>query len=515
MAKRRLGVHIYRQIIIRLRAGEGTRKIAAAGLACRKVVKQVKKLAEEAGWLLPFAEAPTEDQVTEVFGGALTLKIPRQVSLVEPHRAKVEKWIEDGVQAQTIFTALKRQHLFTGSYGSVLRFVQRIRGQEPEAYVPLHFEPSDAAQVDFGSGPVLTDPATGKERRTHIFVMTLAFSRHMYAEIVWDQKVATWLRCHKNAFAFFGGCVRRVIIDNLKSAITRACHRDPEVQRSYEEYAEGYGFLICPCRPRTPRHKGRVEAGVKYVKNSFVPTRKFRSIGDANQQLLEWVLGEAGNRVHGTTRQVPLCVFAESEKPLLRPLPADPPELVTWAKLTLHSTCHVTFEGSYYSAPYRLLRKELLLRAGERLVSVHWNDLQVALHKRATRPGQWMTDEGHLPPHKVAHMQRTPQWCLRRAEEIGPQCLAFVERLFGNRIVDRLPGVHGVLSFVQKYGAHRVEAACRRALAYENITYSAVKKILGNGLDQAPLEEETGGQLNFRFVESSRFSRDIGKLLKA
>ena len=193
--------------------------------------------------------------------------------------------------------------------------------------------------MDFGSGPILSDPLTGRPRRTHVFVMILAFSRHMYAEIVWDQKVATWLRCHRNAFEFLGGVVSRVIVDNLKSAITRACFRDPEVQRSYAEFAEGYGFLISPCRPRTPRHKGRVESGVKYVKGSFVPTRTFRSIGDANEQLMQWVLGTAGNRIHGTTRQMPLSMFAESEKALLHPLPATPPELVTWATATLHSNC--------------------------------------------------------------------------------------------------------------------------------------------------------------------------------
>lgn len=118
--------------------------------------------------------------------------------------------------------------------------------------------------------PILLNPATGKCQRTHIFVMTLCFSMHMYVEIVWDQKVKTWLKCHSNAFQWFGGIPRKITIDNLKSAITKACRYDPAVQRSYEDYARAYGFIISPCVPKTPNHKGRVEAGVKYVKRSFV-----------------------------------------------------------------------------------------------------------------------------------------------------------------------------------------------------------------------------------------------------
>jgi len=513
MAKGRPGVHTYREVIIRLRAGNGPRRIARDGVACRQLVRRIRDKAKDAGWLLPFVEAPSEEQVLELFSDELAVKVPGQVSTVAPFRSQVEEWLKSGCSVKVIHGALTRSYRFTGSYGAVLRFVQQVRSKEPEAFVPLQFEPGEVAQVDFGSGPLLPHPVTGKPTRTHIFVMTLAFSRHMYAEIVWDQKVRTWLRCHRNAFEFFNGIVARVVIDNLKAAITRACALDPEVQRSYEKFAESYGFIVSPCRPRTPRHKGRVEAGVKYVKNSFLPTRTFRNLADTNQQLMEWVLGAAGNRVHGTTHEMPLRVFAEMEKPALRPLPAETPELVVWSKATLHSNCHVTFEKAYYSAPFVLLRKELLVRASDRMVELWHENRQVALHCRAARPGQWMTIEAHLPPHKVAYLHRTPQWCLRRAEDIGPSCEELIKRLFAHRVLDRLSAALGVIRLADKYGKPRLESACRRAIAYDNVAYHTVKRILVQGLDQAPLEEEAGGQLNFRFVESHRFSRDLGSLL--
>ena len=114
---------------------------------------------------------------------------------------------------------------------------------------------------------------TGEALKTWIFVMTLCWSRHQYAELVLDQTVGTWLGCHRRAFEWFGGVPQRVIIDNPKCAITRACNTDPTVQRAYAERAEGYGFKSSPCPPRDPQKKGIVEAVVKYVKRAFVPLR--------------------------------------------------------------------------------------------------------------------------------------------------------------------------------------------------------------------------------------------------
>ena len=287
-----------------------------------------------------------------------------------------------------------------GALGGVKRFLKRLGVSKPKAYVVLSFEPGEAAQVDFGSGPHIPHPKTLKPTKTHIFVMTLCDSRHMYAELVWDQKVNTWLRCHRNAFEFFGGVPARATIDNLKSAITRACHRDPEVQRSYGEFSKEYGFQIEPCRVKTPEHKGRVARGVGYVKSAFVPDRVFRSLADGNRQLVEWVLGEAGNRIHGTTQEVPLVAFAEREKEALRPLPEPRPEIVTWAKAKLHPNCHISFEKSHYSAPFRYVGQQLHVRAGETMVEIYLQGEVVALHPRAQSPGTFRSNLDHYRPRR-------------------------------------------------------------------------------------------------------------------
>ena len=280
----------YRQVIHRMRQGQSDRGIAKTKLMGRLKCAFVRSIATQKGWLKE-GPLPDDQQLSKIFEIPERTN-PTRTSLTQPHEKQINKWVEQGIQATTIYQALVEQFGFTGSYSSVRRKVQKIRAKNPKVSCVLDFAPAEAAQVDFGKGPNITDAFTGVVIKTWIFVMTLCFSRHMYAEIVTDQKVATWLSCHRRAFEFFNGVPQKVIIDNPKCAITRACFRDPKVQRSYGELAEGYGFITSPCPPREPQKKGRVEAGVKYVKNNFVPLRKFRTLADANEQL------HVPNRLH-------------------------------------------------------------------------------------------------------------------------------------------------------------------------------------------------------------------------
>jgi transposase len=380
----------------------------------------VRAVAEQKGWLNN-GPLPDDHQLSKIFAVPKT-KNPTRISLTQPHEKKIDKWVAQGVQATTIYQALVEQFGFTGSYSSVRRKVQKIRAKNPAASCVLDFNPGEAAQVDFGSGPQIIDVFTGEVLKTWVFVMTLCFSRHMYAEFVTDQKADTWLACHRRAFECFNGVPAKIIIDNPKCAVTRACYRDPQIQRSYAEFGEGYGFIISACPPRDPQKKGRVESGVKYVKNNFVPLRGFRTLVDANDQLASWVLQTAGNRIHGTTHQKPLTMFAETEKHLLKALPEVAVEIATWSKVKVHGNCHVQFEKSYYSAPFRLVHHSLWLKATETAVRLYHDLRLVASHPRLKQAGQRSTVDEHMPPEALAYKMQDPQWCLKQAEQIGPHC---------------------------------------------------------------------------------------------
>lgn len=510
MSNRRFEMYEYRQVIYRMRLGESDRAIAKAGLTGRRKAAELRQLAKAHGWLEK-GPLPEDSELAVHFG-----KKPVAVtsgSLVLPYADEVEKWFENGIQGTTIHQALERKYGFSGSYSCIRRFLAALKEANPAATTILEFEPAEAAQVDFGKGPKIKDVFTGEQLSTWFFVMTLAFSRHQYAEFVTDQKVATWLGCHRRAFEFFSGVTHKVIIDNPKCAITRACFRDPVVQRAYGECAEGYGFIISPCPPADPKKKGRVESGVKYIKRNFMPLRDFRSLADANAQLKHWILETAGNRIHGTTKQKPLSTFIETEKPLLTALPDVPPELATWAKVKLHGNCHVHFEYCYYSAPFRLVHQSLWLKAAETSVKL-FRDLQlVAVHPRLKKPGARSTIDDHLPPEALAYKMQDPQWCLKQAEQIGPSCRALIEQLFSDRVLDNLRAAQGIVGFAKKYGNKRLEAACQRALFFDNAKYRAVKIILQKGLDQETCEQSAFDRLGEAYTGKGRFNRNINTLL--
>src|SRR5439155_454435 len=314
-------------------------------------------------------------------------------------------------------------------------------------------------------------------------------SRHQYAELVFEQTIETWVRLHRAAFEYFGGVPRRVVLDNLRAAIVHAALYDPEVQRSYRECAEHYGFLIAPCRPRTPEHKGKVEqGGVHFAKRNALAGRAFRDVHDGNRHLLRWCVEVAGRRLHGTTKRVPLEVFDQVERPALGALPLTPWELAEWKQAKLHADCHVVFGGAYYSGPHRLIGEPLWVRAAGSKVELFHEYVLVATHRRA-RPGQRRTLVAHLPPEKVHFLLQTPAWCHERATEIGAACALFIDALLGDRPLDRLRGAQGVLRLAQRYGAARVDAACARAHAVGEYRYHTVKTILVPAFDPTkPLE---------------------------
>jgi transposase len=511
MANRRFEMYEYRQVLVRMRQGDIDREIARSRLMGRRKAAALRAAATEHGWLDPDRPLPEDAALAGVLAQPPGEAGP--ASTVEPFRAQVLAWHEAGVQGTTIFDALVRNHGFAGSYSAVRRFLQGIDRRTPKATVILDFAPGEAAQVDFGAGPLIAEERTGELCKSWVFVMTLCHNRHQYAELIRHQDVETWLACHRRAFEFFGGVPAKVTIDNAKCAIVRACRRDPQVQRAYAEYAEGYGFRIDPCPPREPQKKGRVEAGVKYIKRRFLPLRTFRHLRDANQQLTDWVLGTAGNRVHGTTQQRPLDLFARVEQPMLRALPDVPPEPAGWARVKVHRDAHVQFRKALYSVPFQRIGQDLWLRATATTVRLYADHELVATHPRLLRAGQRSTVTDHMPPEALAHLLRDPQWCRRQAEAIGPACLALVERLFADRVLENLRAAQGLIRLAKPYGPQRLEAACRRALEFDNPRYRSVKTILERGLDQQPDPQQAFDQLGEAYTGGGRFCRDTRTLL--
>lgn len=475
-----------RAILMQLRAGVSQRQIERELKINRRTVKKYRDWAEQQG-LLAGELPPLEALQALLAQTMLEAQPPQNVSTVEDYRAVVGKLVNEQVETMAIYQRLQEKG-FQGTYMAVYRFVRQLKGQPLRATVRVERQPGEEVQVDFGFAGWLIDPVSGKLRRAWAFVMTLSWSRHQYVEFVWDQKVETWLLCHRHGFEYFGGVPERVVIDNLKAAIVKAIQDDPAVQASYQECALHYGFRIAPCRVRTPRHKGKVEqGGVHYVKRNFLGGREATSISQTNQEVLVWCETTAGLRWHGTTKEQPLKRFEETERDRLQPLPTQPYELAVWKKLTLNRDCYVEFEESYYSAPHRLIGQQLWLCANLKQVRIFDSRYNlVATHDRAAQAGSRQTQLDHLPPELVPGLTLSRTGCRQQAHLIGPATSQIVEIYLADPVVDRLPTVGRLLRLQEQYGANRLEAACVRALAFGDPSYRTIKQILEKGLEYAP-----------------------------
>jgi transposase len=476
-----------RDLIHRLRAGESERRIARDLQISRPTVHKYHVLVKREGYLEPGGVLPDDATLKAVLGPGP--QPPKVVSGLEPHREVVQNLLNQGVEMTAIWQRLKENYGYSGSYSAVRRFVNQLEPDTPEAYVRVHTAPGEEMQVDFGSVGQLYDPATGRVRTAYAFVATLGFSRHQYAELVFDQKVATWIGLHRRTFEFFGGVVHRVVPDNLKAAVLKALVYDPVLGEAYRKMGLHYGFLISPTLPATPRHKGKVENGVHYVQRNFMAGQEFADIRFANQHLRRWVLEVAGVRQHGTTHQPPLRLFRESEQAALLPLPEEPFSLIEIRPVKVHPDCHVVISGSYYSVPYTYVGQKLDAFVHERVVEIYRGQQLVATHVRCQKAGQWQTRLEHYPPHKAAYLQRTPDFCRKTAERIGPAARQVVELLLSDRPLDRLRSVQAILRLEESVGPQRLEAACARAVYYGDVNYRRIKGILNAALDREPLPD--------------------------
>jgi transposase len=484
----RLHVNQVRDIVYRLRQGESEREIALDLRVSRHTVAKYRELAMAAGYLDEARALPAGKELLASLGPVTPP--PKTESTVAPYREVVEGLLSEGAEMTAILARLREGHGYTGSYSSIRRFVSQVCPTKPEVFIRVQTPPGEEAQVDFGSVKPLYDPVRHLTRPAFLFVMTLSFSRHQYAELVFDQRIPTWIACHRHAFEWFGGLPKRVVLDNLKAAVISASLDEPVLGEAYRRMAQHYGCLVSPNRPRTPEHKGKVESGVHYAERNFIAGSRFPDIDVANQRLRVWVVEVAGARRHGTTGQAPLKLFNEREKATLLPLPSEPFSLVDIRQVKVHRDCHVTIEGSFYSVPHAHVGEGLQAHIGERTVELYAGVELVRTHPRAKQKGEWHTCLDDYPPEKAAYLERTPERCRVIAGEIGPETTRVVGFLLGERPLDQLRAVQRLLKLEEKVGRDRLEAACRRALHFGDARYRRVRDILNAGLDQEPILPE-------------------------
>ena len=394
---------------------------------------------------------------------------------------------------------------FSCSYHSVSRLVRKLTTSRPVPWRRMECEPGAEAQVDFGRGAPVIGP-DGKRKSTWVFRIVLSHSRKGYSEAVHRQTTDDFLRSLENAFVHFGGLCRTLVIDNLRAAVSRADWFDPELCPKVRSFAEHYGTAILPTRPYLPRHKGKIERGIAYVKGNALKGRTFDSLAAQNQHLLNWEKQVADRRIHGTTKRQVKEVFEQMEKPVLLPLPPARFDLFVEALRSVHRDGHVEIKGAYYSVPAEFLGQRVWARWDGRMVRLLDQKMRpIAVHVQR-QPGAFSTLDAHILPEKINGIERGTAWQLRRVECIGPQASRWAQSMLQDRGIAGVRVLMGLLSLANKHSRQSVEQACEIAQSHGAYHLRSLRQLI----EHPSIGGSGTVQQNFQFIQEHPIIRDLG-----
>jgi transposase len=401
----------------------------------------------------------------------------------DAYREWIELELSRGRNATGIFQDLVDQHGFTGSYESVKRFVRKLRGPvSPEARAIIETRPGEECQVDYGTGPMVRDPDTGKYRRPRLFVLTLGCSRKCVRLLAFRSSARVWAELHEKAFRRLGGTTRIVVLDNLREGVLSADIYDPSLNPLYRDVLAHYGVTALPCKVRDPDRKGKVESGVAHAQKTPLKGKKFESLEEAQAYLDHWEANWADKRIHGRTKRQVAAMFAE-EKPFLQALPLEPFRYYQYGMRTVHLDGCVEVEAAYYGAPPGWIGRQ---------VHVQWDAMFVRLLD--PRTGELLRE--HLSGKRGGHRirdadrpRRTPPKLLQllaRAHKAGSNIGAVCDAIHARQGELGMRRIQGVLQLAKQYGSVASDDACAAALELRVPEYRFVRRYLERSL-QAPL----------------------------
>ena len=425
----------------------------------------------------------------EVTTGFLLAKTPseptdkRSGSGSEAYRELIELELSHGRNAMGIWQDLVDRHGFTGGYQTVKRFVRKLRGSVwPEARVIIETRLGEECQVDYGTGPMVRDPDSGKYRRTRLFVLTLGWSRKCVRLLAFRSSARVWAELHEQAFRRLGGSPRIAVLDNLREGVLSADFYDPGLNPLYRDVLAHYGVTALPCKVRDPDRKGKVESGVAHAQKTPLKGKKFESLEEAQAYLDHWEEHWADKRIHGRTKRQVAAMFAE-EKPFLQPLPLEPFRYYQYGERTVHLDGCVEVEAAYYGAPPGWIGRQ---------VHVQWDSMFVRLLDPKT--GELLREHlaGKRGGHRIRDADRPPRTPLKllqllaRAHKAGTNIGAVCDAIHGRQGELGMRRIQGVFQLVKKYGTAATDDACAAALELRVAEYRFVRRYLERR-PQAPL----------------------------
>jgi transposase len=488
------------EVIRRWQAGESARSVARASGLSRNSVDKYLRLAVAAG-VSQGGEPPDERLIARLVAGSQpgprpgNAAAPRK-SVLRGQRERIASWLRDDQLQLTRVHELLLAAGIAASYTTLRAFVRESGlGKPSKTTVRMaEWPPGEAAEMDFGKLGMLVEATTGKRRPVWALIVTLPASRHQFVWPMYRQTLEENIGGLEAAWRFFKGIPKRLILDNFAAAVAGPDAYDPRLTRGFLEYSQARGFFSDPARVRKPRDKPHVERAVPYVRERFFKGASFRDLEDCREQAERWCRDIAGLRVHGTTRKLPREVFEADEQPTLQPYDGILYDVPEWKEVSVHPDHHISFGQALYSAPSATCPPgtKLEVRGDRALVKLYKKGELVKVHPRQPR-GARVTDPDDYPAEKTTYALRHPDRIVRGATILGPSVETLAKKLFEGPLPwAKLRAGQKLLGLGEKYGGARLDAACKRALAYEITDVRRVHRILLQALDreQQPTEEQ-------------------------
>jgi len=398
-----------------------------------------------------------------------------------------------GVTKQLLWEEYREDHGDrTYSYSRFCELYASWRGQI-EPVMRFEHAAGEKCFVDY-AGHTLTvvDPETGESREAQVFVAVLGASNYTFVDVTWSQCSEDFLASHQRAVEFFGGVPRIFVLDNLRSGVTKPDWYEPLLNRSYEDLVNHLGAVAIPARVRKPRDKAKAENGVLQVERRVLAVLRDELIVGleaARTRVIE-ELDKLNDRPFQKMAGSRSSVFAELDAPALQPLPKTRWVPTEWKRTKVHIDYHVEIDRHLFSVPYQYIGEVLDVKVTPNLVEIFRKGRPVASHRR-TR-ARYTTKAEHMPSSHREHRKWNPPRVVATAKRIGPHTSQLVDQLLSSKPHPE-QGYRpclGIVRLADKYDEDRLEAACRRALAYSSVSYKSVKSILEKGLDRIEEEEE-------------------------
>lgn len=389
-------------------------------------------------------------------------KIPAHArSACEHHRPWIEEQVRLGRNAVSIYQDLVERYTFEHKYNSVKRFCRALRKKNPAQYDRLEFGPGEEAQVDYGLGALTRIPGKTTYRRPRLFVMTLRYSRRCFRKVVWTSGQVVWAKLHEEAFRYFGGTVRYVVLDNLKEGVIKPDLYEPELNPVYASVLAHYSVVADPARVADPDRKGSVENAIQHTQDTALKGRRFESIEEQNQWLMHWEERWASVRIHGRMKRQVQEMF-EEEKPFLQPLPLKSFSYFSQETRTVQDDGTIQVHDCYYAALPARLHTKVIVRIYDYAIEIIDPQTLSVLrrHPKGARKGMVVMEE----KDRIFNPSRQTCYLLAQAAAIGPLTEKLCKQLFEGEGRQGHRRMQGIVALARKHRAVHIEQAVRMAL---------------------------------------------------